>query len=194
MTYGLTRMVAPTIEPLTAADMRAFLRIDLTDEDALLTELISSARQFIEDICNRAFITQTLKLTLPSWPACDLVRLPRAPLISVNSIQYRDSSGQTVTLADSLYYVATSREPGSITFASDFSWPLLLNGHPEAIEITYRAGYGAAAENVPSDARHLIKFLVAHFYETREPVNVGNIVNELPFALQAMINKQKVYM
>ncbi len=35
---------------------------------------------------------------------------------------------------------------------------------------------------------HAMKLLVAHFEANREPVNIGNIVPPLPFAVEALLS------
>jgi len=41
--------------------------------------------------------------------------------------------------------------------------------------------------------RAAIKLMVAHLYENREPVNIGNIVNEVPMGVEALISMRRVF-
>lgn len=62
-------LVGPTIEPVTLAEAKNHLRVDFNEDNALILGLISSARQQAEQICRRAFMTQTWLVTLDKFPA-----------------------------------------------------------------------------------------------------------------------------
>lgn len=70
MSYGLVQTVAPTAEPVTATEVKPWLRIDSgdTSQDAVLTPLISAARTYCENQTGRQFCTATWKLTLDRFP------------------------------------------------------------------------------------------------------------------------------
>ena len=55
----LQRTVDPTSEPVTLAECKTWLRVDIADDDALLSALVTAARDAHELYCNRAYITQT---------------------------------------------------------------------------------------------------------------------------------------
>ena len=59
-----TLVSAPATEPVSLAEVKSYLRIDGTADDAVLTILIASARRSAEEYTKRAFITQTWQLTL----------------------------------------------------------------------------------------------------------------------------------
>ncbi len=40
---------------------------------------------------------------------------------------------------------------------------------------------------IPQDLKHALLFVLAHFYENREPVNIGNLVTPLPMTVEALI-------
>lgn len=48
-------------EPITLADAKTYLRVDYSDEDALITDIISRARSYAERATHRAFATQQIQ-------------------------------------------------------------------------------------------------------------------------------------
>ena len=56
--------VPPAGEPLTLAEAKLHLRVDLNDDDALITALISAAREQVEFLTGQRLITQTWELEL----------------------------------------------------------------------------------------------------------------------------------
>ena len=81
-------------------------------------------------------------------------------------------------------------EPGRIVLKSDETWPDLAD-RPDAVEITFVAGY-ANATAIPAALKHSVKLIAANFYTERVPVNVGNIVGELPLNLKMLLDAQRV--
>jgi uncharacterized phiE125 gp8 family phage protein len=58
----------PAVEPLSLDEAKLHLRVDIVDDDELITVLIQAAREYCEEFCHRAFITQTWKLVLDHFP------------------------------------------------------------------------------------------------------------------------------
>jgi uncharacterized phiE125 gp8 family phage protein len=68
-----TLIAGPAAEPVTLADMRAFLRLDDPAEDELVTTLIATARECVEAASGRRLIAQTWRLALDRWPCRRIV-------------------------------------------------------------------------------------------------------------------------
>lgn len=168
--YDLVQTSAPAAAAVSAADLRAHLRLDSTDQDTYLEALISAATRSIELEANVQVITATWTLKLPDWWA-DRINLPRGPLQSVTSVQYVDDQGATQTLATANYDVVTAADLGRIHTADGATLPT-VDDVPQAVTITYVAGFGDAGTDVPADVLHAIKLLAAHFYAHAEPVTV----------------------
>ncbi len=181
-------ITAPAEEPLTLAEAKAQARVEtsFTDDDALLTSLITAARLECESRQSRALITQTWELLLTGWPVEPRIRLPRPPLISVTWIKYLDTSGTEQTLDTSQYKVRTGTTgPGIITPARNVTFPALSDEH-DNITIRFDCGYGAAAD-VPESTKQAMRLLIAHWYENREAVLTGTISKEIEFAVDSLL-------
>lgn len=197
---GLTQTAAPTVEPVSLAELRQHLRIDDHDEDLLIESLGIAARQHCEMFTRRQFCTATWQLTLDGFPNVfrekgapyvwegrhgKEIWLPSPPLQSVSSITYVDTAGDTQTWAASNYDVDTDSEPGRVTLAFGKSWPT-AQAQPESVTITYVAGYGAASD-VPSNIKAAIKLWVGNLFENREPVLTGSIAASLPMSVESLL-------
>lgn len=173
--YASTLVTPPAVEPVTLAEAKAHMRVDATDDDALISSLIVAARQWAERFTNRAFITQTWKLALDPMPVEDIfqnfgaaraISLPRAPLQSVETVQYYADDDTATVWPSANYFVDTMREPGRLVLRSNAVWPSPTR-RANALIATYTAGYGDDATSVPEPIRAAILELVAHWYERR---------------------------
>ncbi len=175
---ALRLITPPAEEPITLAQAKAHLRVDTSDEDALITSLITAAREYCESFQNRALITQTWELVLDAWPAFP-VTLPLPPLQSVTSVKYTDCVGIETTWAASNYIVDTDDEMGGrIGLAYGITLPTTTLQPINGIRIRYVAGYGAAA-NVPQAVKQAMLLYIANRFENREAVDVPEAVHLL---------------
>jgi uncharacterized phiE125 gp8 family phage protein len=182
--------VEPTAEPVTAAEVMRHARIEelVVDTTADVQLMITAARQRVEnEFLWRALITQTRKQTLDAWPADDTIELAYPPLQSVSGITYVDSNGATQTLSSSVYDMTTTGFLGKVTLAYAQTWPI-NRGDVDSIQVTYVAGYGDAASDVPAVIRLAIRQSVAHWLENREPIVMGTIVAKIPDVAQRTLD------
>lgn len=61
ISISFTHSDDPVIEPVTLDDMKAYLRVDFTDDDDLITALISAARSKCEKILGMVLVDTTIK-------------------------------------------------------------------------------------------------------------------------------------
>lgn len=197
----LTVVTPPAVEiALTADDLvQQMLRLDSATDAAYVTHIIAAARKYFEQQTGLALINQTLKVSFDRVPAnrhgnLRHIDLPRAPLVSITSVNYIDEAGAAQTLSASAYAagnVGFDGAFGRVSLKPESSWPD-LGDYPGAFSITFVAGYGAAATSVPEGHRYAILALAAWWYEQRLPVNVGNIVNAVPHHLDALIEQARL--
>ena len=180
--------VHPAVEPVSIADAKEHLRFDSAEMDQYLAGLITACRRKVEEWEWRAHVTQTLELALDRFPSRDdgLIWMPRPPLQSpLVSIAYVDGDGVTQTLAASLYDVDTAAEPGRVGPSYGNCWPATRDQR-RAVIVTYKAGYGDGADNVPAETRHAIKLLLGHLFRTPSAVTDLRL-EEAPLAVQALL-------
>lgn len=179
----------PTIEPVSLADMKHHLRVDITDDDAYISGLITAVRTNLERQYDTAFINQTWDWYLDDFPASEF-RLPLFPLSSVTSIKYTDEDDSESTFSSDNYVVDNYSRPGRVTLKSTASWPSVTLKESNAVKVTFVAGYGATESSVPEPIRQAIKLLTADLYENRESLLVaqGVTVMRLDIAQVLMAN------
>lgn len=165
---ALTVDTAPALEPVTEAEVREHLRIPPGGETALLTRLISTARQWAEEYLSRALITQTLVYRLDAWPDGPIV-VPRPTLQSVTSIVYVDAAGTETTWSSSDYETDAASEPARIQPVPTKSYPS-LRSQLNAVRVTYVAGYGDARSDIPEPIRQAILLKITDLYTQRGSV------------------------
>jgi uncharacterized phiE125 gp8 family phage protein len=178
----LILVTPPAAEPVALADAKTFLRIDHDDEDALVGTLIAAARLHVEAAIRRVLVTQSWRLVLDGWPASRTVEIPLSPVASIDAVTIYDGAGDPTVLEASAYAADVSSFPARLLIRDSVSPGAAFNG----VEIDFTAGYGDPAD-VPAPLTQAILQLVAHWYETREPVAFGGPVSEVPSTVVALI-------
>ena len=167
-----TVVTAPTVEPLTAAEAKLYLRVDNTTENTLINGMIHSARQMVETYTRRALMTQTWDFRYPWF--MDTRRpliIPKAPLQSVTSVTYLDEDGISQTLGSSNYAVRTfagyAAGRGYVELKDDVSLPSVYTDAIMPVTVRAVCGYGAAAD-VPEGLKMAIYLMLGDLYEQRQ--------------------------
>src|SRR5262245_5800563 len=115
MRWALQQTAAPTVEPVSLSSAKSHLRVDFSDDDALIWDKLRAARDYVERLTNLCLCQQTWKLYLDyfppadrwqSWPwrgAPSTILIPRFPVQSVTSIQWTDLNGNVSTISSTDY-------------------------------------------------------------------------------------------
>lgn len=190
MTSALELVIAPATGAITLEEVKAQLRINFDDDDTLLQSLISTAQAHVDGLgdLGRAMITQTWAQWERQSPG--RVRLRMTPVQSLTSVEYYDSAGtlQTATLSDfELWrdgdFMVCKPKDGA-------AWPQAVT-RPDAIKITYVAGFGDARSDIPESIRQAMLMLIAHLYENREATTEAKIMST-PMGYDMLMNNQRV--
>jgi uncharacterized phiE125 gp8 family phage protein len=165
----LELVTAPTTEIISLATAKGHLRVDGSDEDSLITDQVTAARERIEEFLGRQLITATWRLYLDEWPTGGTIRLPKPTLQTVTSIKYLDSDGVEQTVASTVYDVDIYSVPARIRPAWGQDWPVVRET-TNSIKVLYVSGYGDAATDIPTPIIKAAKLLIGHLFENREEV------------------------
>lgn len=202
----LERTTAPSVEPLTLAEVKAYLRVDYTDEDTLIAMLIASATEALDGWSSgklgRALITQEWRMHLdgfPSdpytrksliatdraraegivaWPGYELgIDIPLPPLQSVGSVKYLDADGVEQTLAASTYTTEIRGQTfGRIRLNEGQTWPS-YRAETGCVRIDFTAGYGDAATDVPAPIKLAMLMQIGHAYDNRGDADAAIVMS-----------------
>jgi uncharacterized phiE125 gp8 family phage protein len=183
------RVTAPATALITLAEVKQYLRIEEDEiaEDLLLGSLILSATNTLDGysgLLGRALVDQQWRQRFSDFPEGDLLPLPLGTVRTPPVVTYRDTLGGEQSFT-AFHLVTTALGP-AIELQDGATWPQTAT-RPDAVTVTWTAGYGPAPADVPEIFRTAALQLIAHWYGTRETVNVGNIVTEVPWGLRQTI-------
>lgn len=188
---NLILIEGPELEPVSLEEAKLHLRVDGTEEDALISALISTAREFCESFTGRSLALQTFEyISGPFFSSFGIIKLPMPPLVELVFFKYLNTYGEEITLTEDFgFYVVKSLEPAVLCPIPATGWPLDCALRPDAVKIRFKAGYS----EVPKSIKQAMLLLIGHFYEHREAVNIGGgtvgggEIKELPLAVSSLL-------
>jgi len=198
MTYNrrtVSIITPPASLPVSVAEMKAFLNIDGTADDALIEAFIYAATEAVRQYCRRSIVAEMLELRLDGFPQYNSDRLDRlGPGVHVVSVPFIEGTPNVIDLpfgpVASITSITTyARDNTSAVFSSanygfdagrvylyeGSVWPSDLR-RVDAVAIRYVSG----TSPVPYPILQAIKTHVAAMYECREGC-------EIPAASKAML-------
>jgi uncharacterized phiE125 gp8 family phage protein len=208
METTLTITVQPEAEPVTVRQARDHCRIDHASDDGLLATYIRAARIKAEGFLSRALLTQTLLWTVRPTTALHTetaragraLRLPRAPVQSVELVSVMDERGNLTPLAPATlpvvpplpftgYIADLAVEPCRLRIGADtplIDGRVLRHTNLEYIQVTMVAGY-AEPDDVPANVRNAIMMIVAFLYENR-----GDAGGDMPKVAEWLLENDRL--
>jgi uncharacterized phiE125 gp8 family phage protein len=188
---SLVRATEPAVEPVTLAEAKAHLRVDVSDDDSLISAIIKAAREFCEEYLDRTLVhTQwTMRADRFPWE----FELPRPPMAQAGTttatvVTYTLETQQTATLNTAEYRVDRAATPGVIRTLYAGTWP----GHlydENSVSVTWWGGYGGDGTSVPAAIRSAVLMLCSHLYEHRTAVAPG--MSEVPLGVKALLDTHR---
>lgn len=163
---SLTVTSAPSVEPISTAEAKEYLRIDTSDtsQDNILAIEIKAVRQRFEEYLQRTLITTTLSYEMNAHDMRNPIEIPRPPVQSITSLTtYDEASGsETSTVVANTKYQLVNK---AILVERNEGWD--VNRRYRAGTLVYVAGYGDASTDVPQDIVMAMLELLALRWERR---------------------------
>jgi uncharacterized phiE125 gp8 family phage protein len=184
----MTRLTAPAVEPVALAEVKAHLRVTSASEDALISNLIASAREEVEAATGIALITQNWRLYLDAWPDCAIVRLQKHPVQLVSRVTVYDAQGVPTVIIPSVTNLDRASRPARFAKPDTAATPgKAMNG----IEIDFRAGYGDTGVDVPDGLKRAILLLVSFWFEHRGTGQASGQEAIWPDGFERIVNRYR---
>ncbi|HEY2467989.1 MAG TPA: head-tail connector protein [Terracidiphilus sp.] len=187
-------MTAPAAEPVTLVDAKAQLNAptDFTDDDGFISSQIIAARQYCENVMQRAIFNRSVQFTCDNFPYPEFtstvnpvdrhclygqywhqlaINLPFPNCVSVESITYLDQNAASQTVDPATYFVDVNSEPARIVPIPGLYWPYAQSFLPGSVKVTFTAGSygdGVDVDTCPQTIRQAILLLVSYWYGHRD--------------------------
>ena len=188
---SLVRATPPAVEPVTLAEAKAHLRVDIATDDALITSIIKAAREWCEEYLDRSLVHTQWTMRMDSFPH-EFV-LPRPPMatsgtVTATTITYTLETQAVETLDTATYRVDRHDTPGRIRVVYAGTWPAHLFDE-NSVTVTWYGGYGADGTSVPAAIRSAMLMVISHLYEHRTAVAPSG--SEVPLGVKALLDAHR---
>lgn len=159
---------------VSLSDAKKHLKVEHSDDDALITALIHAAREKIESYTNLAITLKTVHEYFDEFPTMTEQRPDAEFLLSVNkvnsitSIQYYDGQDTDVltTVPANEYIMDNVSKFARVSPRIGKVWPL-EDGRVNGVKIIYEAGYSLVAD-IPKQIIQAALLTIGDWYERRE--------------------------
>ena len=165
-----SKIITPnTTAPVDLATIKLFCKVDTNDDDAVLGDLISSAKIAYQKYTNSFLLETTIEqqqdsfeqtqasnffdilpllsgLSITNTSAVRYIELLYSPVISITSVKVTDIDNNETTISSSDYVLDNA---GRIIFSNNLLFSNLRE--VSAFKVTYKTGFGTAASDIPTD-------------------------------------------
>lgn len=182
-------VTAAASEPITLSEAKNFLRVDHSDDDTLISALITASRQMCEEYTRRILVTTTIdeyfdKFPMNRWEnLSNLIYLSRGPVASITSVKYVDEIGSEVTITSDQYIIDTISEPARIqSTAGWFAAAGVVN------QVIVRYIVGTDVSSIPKPLIQGMMLVISDLYDQR-----NDRVKALPTASEYLWNPYRIF-
>jgi hypothetical protein len=207
----------PSVEPVSSTDFKLFIGSTFSVDDTLLdTIILPAARQLCEKHTNRYFINTTIEQTQDSLEALPFNRtydnildggvgatqalnyydnkrfisLSGGYIQSITSLKVYDDENTESTVSNTGYYL--DNNGARLVFNSSYSLPTarIITGW----KVTYVAGFGSSASNIPADIKQAIMMTAQSIYQyNRTNDETRFIFQDVPAIAKEILKKYKIF-
>lgn len=174
-------------EVISLDEARDYLRVDHTDDNAFITELIKVARMQVLNDTNTAVVETHVGEYFQKWPSDGVFTLRYSGVLSNVSVVIYDQNNSLVIIPSSDY----------ITTSFSGMPKIEMKNMPSVYDRLDAIVLGYKVTPFNDDSKRTLKMamylLISHFYDNRSAVTYGN-PKELPIGYQRIINQYKNYM
>lgn len=152
-------LTAPAVLPVDLGQLKTHLRISsaITAFDSILTEYVNTAVAKIFEQTRYVLIETEFIARYNCFPTCILLKF--RPNVAVSSIVYTDTDGVDQTLATTEYNVYNGKFEAKV--CPEDCWPVTKDQTPDAVQVTFTAGFGTTDADVPQAFKTAIYQMVS---------------------------------
>ncbi len=212
-----TVTIAPAAEPITIKEAKIQLRIADEDHtyDSEIQQMVTDARTWIERRYAISIISQTrvqrqdnfydrwplYRVTSQRWYTRFPLTILYPPVQSISSFTYVDVNGVTQTMVLNTDYATSGLIAPIVGSSQDIiipriypvnQWPS-FSWIPEAIQMTYLAGFGVDGSYVPGPVKRAIKMAVTHFFENRLEEITGERIAKFEMSIDRIMSSYETF-
>jgi uncharacterized phiE125 gp8 family phage protein len=174
-------------EFITLDDMKLHLRVDGTDEDALIAQLIRAAVQHVERVTG--WVCGPERAVTYVFDAFDdALRIPLRPVKAGSvTLAYLDMAGASQAFTD--IRVVEQSGVSRVLPSIGSAWPIAADA-AAVVTLSATVGYDVAdLATKPDEApRAAVKLMVGHWFANREAVSSGQGLSEVPQSAAALLD------
>ena len=200
--YTYKVLTPPVNQLLSLVQIKNYLRLDADDtsDDDLLNSFLSSAIGYVQKYTNRTLLT-TKYITyrdnfivgygnyiyeLHYW------ELRRSPLQTIDSIEYYNTSNVLTDVDNKIYYNTLENDYSKVLLNYGESFPTDNNQKLQCIEITFYAGYGDTADDVPDDIIDAVLLIISSMYENRGDCSFSSCAGLVPCEAKGILSQYRI--
>jgi uncharacterized phiE125 gp8 family phage protein len=177
---GLTIRVQTdnSVLPITVDEFKQYGNVHITSDDALIADIIRAVKDYGEAYTRMTWYNKTI---IAEWETHgQKVILPVGPHIDVLEVKriYADGTEQTLTNGSDFLVSGTE-----FKFLNFFVWNY-------GLRVTFTAGYGTNASDLPSDLKLGVYKACLSAYEDRQNLAEGGFTS-LPMGSRAFFSTRK---
>ena len=166
----------------TKSDYKAYKKIEHAKDDSQIDVLVTSISELVKTYCGSTLIDYYSSNKTETFDIFDAgtaeVFLTESPLVSVSSVQERDSitDSYTTLTANTDYYVDTEHDR-IFRIDGDVSSKAWSRGFA-SVQIVYRAGYSTTPQDLRLAIYDLITYYLKEEYKGRKSMAGATLQNE----------------
>ncbi len=196
----------PVNEPVTLTEFKAHARIDGTNDDVYLTDILKVAREVFERDTGLYIMPQVWGFWFDRIPVQNstewwdgvregsmtqeisrFLEIQSGPIQSIDQVSYyRTGSSVAQIFSDTLYHSDLFNCDGKVILNEGSSWPGSLR-LTNAIKIEATLGYPAG--QVPEDIKHIIKIGTLGLYENRGDCSCDAGKSTISSMMESLVKK-----
>lgn len=168
--------------PISTADVKAWSKIDFSDDDSIISDLIDEVIDVVEREYNFTIVDKTVTATWESYGRS--VSLPLGPVDSITTVKRIDNDGIETTLTVNEDYWLSGDD---LTFNEVFQYERPY--HRMRLEVKYDTGWAT----LPAGIKLGLKKAILSHYSDRQDLVGGMSIIELPNASKQQFETYRNY-